>query len=186
MVLDKTGTSLTQVQSFIASAYSGDTWTGSGITSSTIAANNAVTGNLKLALGYIENLDPVTSNAIYTTFSGQTVNTNNILVKYGYSGDADLNGTVDSVDFGLLVQSFGQAGKFWYNGDFNYSGSVDSIDFSLLAANFAQVLNSPAASAVPSGAFDPGSVGGLVPEPSALTALGIAAGGILARRRRRS
>jgi hypothetical protein len=57
----------------------------------------------------------------------------------------------------------------WSNGDFNYDGTVDTIDFNLLASNFGQMLTAPALEQI-------------VPEPSAMTLLAIAA--LLPRRRR--
>src|SRR5205823_5152748 len=71
-------------------------------------------------------------------------------------GDADLSGTVDTIDFNRLATNFAQSGKVWYDGDFNYSGTVDTIDFNLLAANFSQSLSAPGE----------GGLGTLVPEPT--------------------
>src|SRR5207253_11238087 len=89
-------------------------------------------------------------------------------------GDADLSGTVDTIDFNLLASNFSQSGKVWYDGDFNYSGTVDTIDFNLLATNFAQSL--PPA---------PANIGSLVPEPVGLAMLSLASGALALRRRRR-
>jgi hypothetical protein len=90
-----------------------------------------------------------------------------VLVGYTLSGDANLNKTVDTIDFNLLATSFSQTGKDWFNGDFDYNSTVDTIDFNLLAANFSQSL--------------PASSFALVPEPVAVSlALG---GALLATRR---
>src|SRR5207302_11307484 len=86
------------------------------------------------------------------TFSGQSVDSSAVLIRYVYSGDANLDGAVDTIDFNLLASSFGQSGKSWFNGDFNYSGTVDMIDFNLLASNFGQTLPAPVA-LVPEGSF---------------------------------
>jgi len=52
--------------------------------------------------------------------------------------DANLDGAVNSVDFGILAANFGKSGKSSDQGNFNYnaSGVVNSVDFGLLAENF--------------------------------------------------
>ncbi len=50
-------------------------------------------------------------------------------------GDANLDGTVDLTDFGILKANFG-AGDEWSEGDFNGDGKVDLSDFGILKANF--------------------------------------------------
>jgi autotransporter-associated beta strand protein len=172
LIADKTGMTLTQLQSLIAAGYNANAWDGSGINSAVIAANNSNTANSRLALGYVDN-----ASTGYTSFSGQTVTSNNLLVRYCLAGDANVNGTVDSVDFNLLVAGFSQPGQTWFTGDFDYNGSVDSIDFNILAGNFSKVLAAPSSSP---------ALGGLVPEPTMLGAISLAAAcnGLLRRRRR--
>ena len=93
-------------------------------------------------------------------------------VRFTIAGDANLDGTVDTVDFNLLASNFSQSGKDWMDGDFNYDGTIDTVDFNLLASKFSQTLAGPAA---------PGTV---VPEPAAaLSILALGAFGILSRRR---
>src|SRR5204863_8504402 len=69
---------------------------------------------------------------IITTIANSTVGYKDngggqTLVAYTLAGDANLDLTVDTVDFNLLAASFSQSGKFWENGDFNYDGSVDTV-----------------------------------------------------------
>src|SRR5205814_9615828 len=128
--------------------------------------NNSVPTNHITALGFGD-------NAVLgygPTYSGQPVNASSIIIRYTYSGDANLDGSVDTVDFNLLAQSFSQSGKVWSNGDFNYDGAVDTVDFTLLASNFSQTLPAPIAGAAsPGSPGNPGSIGAigsLVPEPT--------------------
>jgi hypothetical protein len=61
-------------------------------------------------------------------------------VKFTLSGDANLDGSVNLIDFNKLAANFGQGGRLWFEGDFNYDGLVNLSDFNLLAGNFGQTL----------------------------------------------
>ncbi len=105
---------------------SGSYGNGPGITSSAFA-NNV---DFNTVLGIAAN-----SELGYTSFSGQTVDANDVLIKYTYYGDADLSGSVDtSTDFDLYITGLTSGGSLggWLFGDFDYSGTVDSsTDFDL-------------------------------------------------------
>ena len=81
-------------------------------------------------------------------------------------GDANVDGTVDHQDFGILKANFGGPGD-WGEGDFNNDGDIDLQDFGILKSNFA------------------GGAGAAVPEPASLLLL---TGGatLLIRRRRKT
>jgi hypothetical protein len=51
-------------------------------------------------------------------------------------GDADLNGTVNLLDFNALATNFGKSGQSWQQGDFDGNGSVNISDFNKLASQF--------------------------------------------------
>src|SRR5262249_9711454 len=83
---------------------SGPLWTGQGIRSGNAATDAAGNGNATVfAVGAIKNIDKF-GNAIYSTWpvppspdGGATgLVTTDVLVKYTYFGDADLNGVVDN------------------------------------------------------------------------------------------
>src|SRR5262249_12523802 len=90
-------------------------------------------------------------------------------------GDANLDGTVDTVDFNLYAANYsfpnqgpafasadGAPISLWSRGDFNYSGTVDTVDFNLYVANFGRTT----AGSTASESF-------LVPEPSSLAIVSI-------------
>src|SRR5207237_8868050 len=87
-------------------------------------------------------------------------------------GDANFNGTVDTVDFNLLVTNFSQGGKGWGDGDFSFDTIVDTVDFNQLAANFSRSA--------------PADTGGLLPEPAGLLAIAMMITLSLLRRQRYS
>jgi len=156
------------------------TWTGKGLTSSS-AATGALFG--ATGLGAIRNdLTPSTALAASdyaASFSGQSgLVGNEILVKYTYYGDANLDGQVTALDFALLDAGYANTKEYslnqpgWYYGDYNLDGRVNSLDYALMQAGYVAYS---------------GSVGPLtLPEPSTLLlgSLGVA-GWLLALRRRR-
>jgi hypothetical protein len=98
-----------------------------------------------------------------TTWDGQLLSgSDQVIVKYTYRGDLDLNGVVDGNDFTVVQQNFGLTGlglgKGWLKGDADLNGVVDGNDFTVIQQNFG---------AGSGGALAP-PVGNVVPEPSTL------------------
>jgi hypothetical protein len=130
-------TTLAQLRNGLNS--SGALWTGAGIDSSTAAADAAANGNATVfALGAIRNIDK-NGAAIYSTWPAPPspdngvagVATTDVLVKFTYFGDADLNGVVDNTtDYDLWSNGFTNPGlaatNGWLYGDFDLSGTVDN------------------------------------------------------------
>jgi autotransporter-associated beta strand protein len=120
-------------------------WTRPGITSSTAAANTGVAA----AVGAILNKDAA-GNPVYTTWpsgGGVTVSDTDVLMKYTYFGDANLDGIVDNTtDYDLWSTGFIHpdlaAAKGWLYGDFDYNGIVDNTtDYDLWAMGFSHQGN---------------------------------------------
>ena len=126
----------------------------------------AADANSSTAVGIISN-DDGSGGALYNNWpagadsgSAVTVTNTDVLIKYTYFGDADLNGIVDnSSDYLLWLNGFNSGGSLagWFNGDFDYNGTVDNSSDYLLWLNVLSNQGSPL-----SGAVLP------VPEPGAL------------------
>jgi autotransporter-associated beta strand protein len=173
VISDPGGSIDSVIRGYLMTGYNGGNWNGTGI------ETTAATGT-KYGIGYADGADGGISGIV----SGQ------LEVKYTLDGDTDLDGTVNSVDFGNLAANFGKSGKVWDQGDFNYDGTVNSVDFGLLAGNFGKSLGSAgdvvtAADWAALNAF--AAANGLtaaVPEPASAGLMLLAGVGVLARRRR--
>jgi len=74
--------------------------------------------------------------AWYLKFDGVDVSVNDILVKYSWNGDVNLDGVVNAddyfrVDTGFITQAGG-----YQNGDLNYDGVVNADDYFLIDSAF--------------------------------------------------
>ena len=102
-------------------------------------------------------------------------------IQYGVaalSGDADVDGDVDFLDFTILANQFGKDGTNWQQADFDFNKKTEFKDFIMLAKNFGLVRELP-----PAGRRDRMDVS-TIPEPSA-GCLAISAGSVLLMLRRR-
>jgi hypothetical protein len=127
--------SLAAVRSAISSAFNHGTWDGFGISSSVAGAAPAGLTSLGSA-----------SNAELerTEFAGVTgLAADDVLVKFTYAGDANLDGQVDIGDLGLLSGNWQQSGKDWFGGDFTYDGIVNIGDLGALAGNWQKGVGNP-------------------------------------------
>ena len=167
----RAASALTFVTNQIKLAYNNGAWNGStGITSSLAATDTAHLTAVGVATGL-------------TSFEGQTVLATDVLAKYTYYGDANLDGVVDASDYSRIDSGFVTGASGWSNGDFNYDGIINGSDYTLIDNAFntqgvalsAQVYASPTAEISTSSA---------VPEPATVSVLTLGALGLLSRRRR--
>ena len=150
--LDLAGNTLAMINNQVAQGYAGGTWQGGGGILSTAAASDSAH---LTAIGVVSN--NVSSSALYGvsaakgSFGGLSPGLNDVLVKYTYYGDANLDGKVDGSDYSLVDNTFldeefvnGVATNpisGWFNGDFNYDGVVDGSDYTLMDNAFNQQGN---------------------------------------------
>ena len=175
---DTSSSTQTTILGYLASGYNGGHWNGTGIISSTAASGSGSYG-----VGYCHGNVP----SVAGLSSGQ------IEIAYALYGDTNLDGTVNSVDFGVLASNFGKSvSGGWQMGDFTYGGNVNSIDFGLLAENFGKnasgasiALSSGDWAALDAFAAANGISISSVPNPASIGVIGIFGLRTLARRRRR-
>jgi hypothetical protein len=186
--LDAVGGSLANITNQVKQGYNGGAWNGAGgITSSTAAAD---TTHLT-ALGVIQNNQSGTaiygSGANQMLFDGTAPGPSDVLVKYTYYGDANLDGKVDASDYSLIDNGYLKHLTGWYNGDFNYDGIVNGSDYTLIDNAYnAQGARLAASIASPSAISAAQIAGGAaaVPEPSLSVLLTLGTPALLARRSR--
>jgi hypothetical protein len=133
LVIDYDGASpISTIANQIKTAFHNGDWTGNGITSS-LASSIAPHPT---AVGFAE----ASALGLTTSFLGQPTDTSSVLIRYVFSGDANLDGVVNALDFNLLASHFGDSSILWNQGDFNYDGITNTADFAALASNFNQSL----------------------------------------------
>ena len=176
--------SLASLNLLVQQGYNGGRWNGSGITSSTAAAD---TRHLT-AIGVIQNNQGGT--AIYNSshqFLSTTPGASDILLAYTYYGDTNLDGKVDGSDYSRIDAAYladktnPAAMTGWFNGDFNYDGVVNGSDYTLIDNAYNRqgaVLTGELASTT-------AQVGSsAVPEPTSMIMVALSTAALLGRRRK--
>jgi fibronectin-binding autotransporter adhesin len=134
-----------------------------------------------VGLGYADN---AALDSVKTGFGGQTVDATSLLIKFTYFGDTDLDGDVDVADLGKLATNWQQV-NVWAGGDFDYNASVDVNDLGLLATNWQAGVGNPLGPTLNEALASLGLPSAAVPEPAAMSLMGVLSAWSLKRPRRR-
>jgi hypothetical protein len=78
-----------------------------------------------------------------------------LLASAKFTGDANLDGVVNTSDFTAMASNYNNPTANWLQGDFNGDGIVNAIDFNMLASNYGSGSSGAA-------------LGSVVPEPATL------------------
>jgi hypothetical protein len=162
---------LSMTEANLRSALIAGRGTGSWNGSTGITSSDANTNGMDLGYATADELG-ITAYDGSVTFDQLPVwDLGNLMVKYTFGGDANLDGKVDSADQAILTANLGvTSGGYWAEGDFNYDGAVNSADQSILTAHWLSGSG--------------GIHGAPVPEPAQLTVIALGTMALLSRRRR--
>jgi hypothetical protein len=129
----------------IIAGRNGGAWNGASLTGS---VNSSLANSTPFSDGVGYGLGSQIGIATIGSFS---ISANDTLLRYTRDGDANLDGSVNLVDFNRVATNFGLGNKAWTDGDFSYDSFVTLADFNALTGNFGQmaapngVLAEPAA-----------------------------------------
>jgi hypothetical protein len=124
------GSAYDGVAGLIVSGRNGGHWGGAGITSSKGIDNSAY-----YLIGVAEATQAELGSG--NTFDARTVDSDAVLVKFTYGGDASLDGRINSLDYSFGANygiDNGVAGSLtmWVNGDFNSDGKINISDYAAI------------------------------------------------------
>jgi hypothetical protein len=139
------------IELYLRSGRNNGTWDGFGIRSTTVAGDPSL-----VAINAMDNNQSATS---FNTFNGiNTSSHKQVLLRYTYIDDIDLDGRItsnDAIAFGTFYHE-GQAGTH-YAGDINYDGIVDANDAILFATHYNE--SNPQITQLPNFSLTPLEVG---------------------------
>ena len=82
----------------------------------------------------------------FSTFAGQPVDANSLLIAPELPGDANADGTVNLTDLSTVLNNFGTTTGAWTSGNFDGQATINLTDLSDVLNNFGQTNPNPSAS----------------------------------------
>ena len=123
---------LATVAGLARSGFAGGTWAGPGLASSAAAADSTHLTAVGVILNAATDGSPLWGAGTgLGLFDGVDTSATDVLVKYTYYGDANLDGATNAADYTRLDAGFVLGRTGWANGDSNYDGVVDGSDYAL-------------------------------------------------------
>ncbi len=168
--------------------------------------NTGTSGIITTATALNDTVLAVVDNAQFgrTSFNGIPIDATTIIGKYTFFGDGNLDGKVTGDDYVTVDANLGRTNAQWIHGDFNFSGTVTGDDYVAIDANlgkgtpnalaYVELKEEMVAAHVAmfgeeylvklAAAEADGFGASVVPEPAAISLVGLGALGLLGRRRR--
>lgn len=129
------GSAYTGIIGQIASGRAGGQWNGAGIITT---MPDARLPNTLTSVAVAEASETLgIAGAQTAMWDGQVVDATTVLVKYTYTGDANLDGEITGDDYFLIDSAFPSGGHGWSHGDFNYDGTNSGDDYFLIDSTYA-------------------------------------------------
>jgi hypothetical protein len=119
----------------IGDGYASGSWNGTSTTAGVINSSLAHSSAIKDSVGYALAGNLLNISGSQTgSWQGQTINPGDVLVKYTYAGDANLDGRINIDDYGRIDSNVGRSGTVfgWYNGDFNFDAKINIDDYGII------------------------------------------------------
>ncbi|MBC8107446.1 MAG: hypothetical protein H7Z14_12710 [Anaerolineae bacterium] len=117
-------------RSRIIAGRNGGAWNGTGA-GGAINSSLAATSLLADAVGY-----GLGSEIAISSIGGFSIAGGDVLLRYTFYGDTDLNGVVDFDDYSRIDAGFNNNRTGWVNGDCDYNDVIDFDDYSLIDLAF--------------------------------------------------
>jgi hypothetical protein len=125
------GAEASDVATLLANGFDNGFWDGVAAAGPNLASIVSLSAANDLSeiqtLGYGE-IGSAAGELDITQYDGLSVATGDVVVALTYSGDANLDRSVDDTDISMFENGLSNGLTGWTNGDFNYDGVVDSQD----------------------------------------------------------
>ncbi|MEA2735952.1 MAG: hypothetical protein QOE14_2403, partial [Humisphaera sp.] len=126
------GSAYDGVTGLVQTAHNGGGWDGSGIATS---MSDAAVGLTTLGIGEASDVLGISAGET-ALWNGQTVDASSVIIKYTYSGDANLDGFISGDDYSTIDFYVGTSAFGYYYGDFNFDGIISGDDYSTIDFNY--------------------------------------------------
>jgi len=123
--------SVTGITGLIQTGRNGGAWNGTSGIITTSASGNITTLGVATAQQAKQLANPTDT----TVFDGETVTGTDVLVKFTYGGDANLDGKINVDDYGHIDTSIPLGLSGWFNGDYNFDGKINVDDYGIIDFN---------------------------------------------------